>query len=455
MVLKAIIYEHGNFQGRSQELIPGSYNMASLGIPNDSLSSLKVETGLKVTLYEHEFTGRSKTFTEDTAWVGDDFNDITSSIKVEELVPPQPASKKFEVPGTSEAGVEFTNTRSTEVTYTFTSTGTWTPNINNPDLSGCTAAGVKGYPPEIQKGILDVVPGGLGQYMKYPNNTPFALLAVNKATGAVVAEVGKQTTIPVKPGETLIFVLNDMWGGYSDNSGTITVNWSGVSAVAKVMQFDGVNDLVELGSRPDFKVAKDLTVEAWIYVSEQKRWAGIVSKVFDTGSTESGYGILLDGSSGVYWGVKAQSSGIVYLSSGSNTVQLNKWHHIAGTYDGQNLVVWVDGVRKASQSVSPAGIGYEPENSLRIGAYKDNDESYYFKGKIAEVRLWNKVRTEQEIQADMSKRLTGKEANLVSYWPLNEVKQEGSTVQVLDLTNNLIGTVTEAKLVEDSTFPVR
>src|SRR5512136_717020 len=215
MVLKAIIYEHSNFQGRSQELIPGSYNMASLGIPNDSLSSLKVEKGLKVTLFEHEFTGRSKTFTEDTAWVGDDFNDITSSIKVEELAPPL-ASKQFQVPGTAEGGFEFTNTQPAEVTYTFTPTGTWTPNVNNPSLSGCTAAGVKGYPPEIQKGILDVVPGGLGQYMKYPNNTPFALLAINKATGAVVAEVSQATTIPMKPGETLVFVLNDMWGGYSD-----------------------------------------------------------------------------------------------------------------------------------------------------------------------------------------------------------------------------------------------
>lgn len=200
MVLKAIIYEHGNFQGRSQELIPGSYNMASLGIPNDTLSSLKVENGLKVTLYEHDgFGGRSKTFTADAAWVGDDFNDITSAIKVEELVPPPPRSQKFEVPGTSEAGIEFTNTQTTEASYIFTPSGTWTPNVNNPSLSGCTAAGVSGFPPEIQQGILDVVPGGLGQYMRYPNYTPFALLAINKATGAVVAEVLQATTIPLKP----------------------------------------------------------------------------------------------------------------------------------------------------------------------------------------------------------------------------------------------------------------
>jgi hypothetical protein len=86
MSLKATVYEHANFQGISKELLPGSYGIGGFGLPNDTLSSLKVDKGLKVTLYEHgDGTGRSKTFTSDAAWVGDDFNDITSNIKVELL----------------------------------------------------------------------------------------------------------------------------------------------------------------------------------------------------------------------------------------------------------------------------------------------------------------------------------------------------------------------------------
>jgi hypothetical protein len=86
MSLKVTVYEHANFQGISKELLPGSYGIGGFGLPNDTLSSLKVDKGLKVTLYEHgDGTGRSKTFTSDAAWVGDDFNDITSNIKVELL----------------------------------------------------------------------------------------------------------------------------------------------------------------------------------------------------------------------------------------------------------------------------------------------------------------------------------------------------------------------------------
>lgn len=81
---KVVIYADANYQGASNELGVGSYELSTLSIGNDMLSSLKVPLGMKVTLYEHaEFTGRTKTFSSDTAWVGDEFNDLTSSIKVE------------------------------------------------------------------------------------------------------------------------------------------------------------------------------------------------------------------------------------------------------------------------------------------------------------------------------------------------------------------------------------
>jgi hypothetical protein len=80
----ATIYEHADYQGRGQKLIVGQYNMSRLTIGNDQLSSLRVPKGLKVTAYEHaDFRGRSRSFTQDTPWVGDDFNDIVSAVAVQ------------------------------------------------------------------------------------------------------------------------------------------------------------------------------------------------------------------------------------------------------------------------------------------------------------------------------------------------------------------------------------
>lgn len=89
MSSKVVIYRHVNFEGASQELDKGSYNITDLAIGNDTLSSLRVPPGMKVTLYSSAgFQGSAKVFTQDSAWVGVDMNDRTSSLKVETILTP-------------------------------------------------------------------------------------------------------------------------------------------------------------------------------------------------------------------------------------------------------------------------------------------------------------------------------------------------------------------------------
>ena len=76
------IFTDPEFAGKSQVLAVGRYDVAQLGIADESLSSLRVPAGLVVTLHEHSgFRGRSVSFKADTSNVGD-FNDRTSSIVV-------------------------------------------------------------------------------------------------------------------------------------------------------------------------------------------------------------------------------------------------------------------------------------------------------------------------------------------------------------------------------------
>ena len=78
------IYVDANYQGKSQDLKAGNYNMNQLDIGNDQFSSIKVPKGFVVTLYgDANFTGKTMTVTQDTPYVGNEFNDMTSSIIVE------------------------------------------------------------------------------------------------------------------------------------------------------------------------------------------------------------------------------------------------------------------------------------------------------------------------------------------------------------------------------------
>ena len=89
---RVTIYEHPDYKGKSQDLTEGNYDRKNLTIGNaviggNSLSSLKIPEGMKVTLYDREgFQGQSKSFTEDVPNMTTyGFDNKTSSIKVEQI----------------------------------------------------------------------------------------------------------------------------------------------------------------------------------------------------------------------------------------------------------------------------------------------------------------------------------------------------------------------------------
>jgi len=93
----ATIYADPNFGGVSQCLRTGNYRMADLKIGNDALSSLKVRSGMKVAIYEHDqFNGASSTFTADASSLGT-FNDRTSSIVISTAAPSCSAVDTYKV----------------------------------------------------------------------------------------------------------------------------------------------------------------------------------------------------------------------------------------------------------------------------------------------------------------------------------------------------------------------
>ena len=88
-------YTDCNFQGQKSELKPGKYNINEMGIPNDSLSSVKVPKGIRVTLFEHgDFQGRKLVLEADEPCLlnrtveGLNFNDQASSIFIEQIGDP-------------------------------------------------------------------------------------------------------------------------------------------------------------------------------------------------------------------------------------------------------------------------------------------------------------------------------------------------------------------------------
>lgn len=81
---QVLIYKDELYAGPVQALYPGNYDLSSLTIGNDALSSLRIPSGWSVTLYQNSaYGGSSITLTSDTPMLSSvSFNDAASSIKV-------------------------------------------------------------------------------------------------------------------------------------------------------------------------------------------------------------------------------------------------------------------------------------------------------------------------------------------------------------------------------------
>jgi len=91
------------------------------------------------------------------------------------------------------------------------------------------------------------------------------------------------------------------------------------------------------------------------------------------------------------------------------------WSHIAGTYDGSRMRLYVNG-----ELVGETTARYTPSTNFVIGTDAFGFRRSYVRGSIDEARVWNRELTQEEIQSRMNDVLTGTEDGLVLYWPMDE-----------------------------------
>ncbi len=201
---------------------------------------------------------------------------------------------------------------------------------------------------------------------------------------------------------------------------------------SEALFFDGVDDLATLfNDQGDFNFGA-FTVEAWIIpeltTEAQTRLAGgetVRVGLIQQGGAISreafgpGWGLFHDGNPKL--GLTACSPACATADSFAIAEFSNsEWQHVAGTYDGRTLSVYLNG--NLIDSVPQSG-AIESADHILLGAWRDmsgTQTPMFYRGVMDEVRLWNVTRTPEEIQATMNRALSGNEPGLVGYWKFNE-----------------------------------
>ena len=100
--------------------------------------------------------------------------------------------------------------------------------------------------------------------------------------------------------------------------------------------------------------------------------------------------------------------------SDASTIKTNEWYHVAATYNGSKMQLFVNGELVGASTIQSGNVSFPSTGWLVMGAYKDNDESIVHKGQMDEVRLWQRQLSNSEI----FNMVFQPEQEAIAYFPL-------------------------------------
>lgn len=165
-----------------------------------------------------------------------------------------------------------------------------------------------------------------------------------------------------------------------------------------------------------------ISIEAWIKADSWgfNSWENVIVSKDGWASGDQGY-TLRAGANGTL-SFNISSSGSWVETTSAPTMQLNTWYHVAGTYDGTTLRVYINGEEVGS--TAHTGSIQNGSYDVTIGRISYTaGGGRYFDGMIDEVRIWNSAIPQSSIQSYMCQKVTSMHpeyANLSAYWNFDD-----------------------------------
>jgi glucose/arabinose dehydrogenase len=186
---------------------------------------------------------------------------------------------------------------------------------------------------------------------------------------------------------------NDQSGNGNTGSLTNGAARNGSGKYGSAIAFDGSDDVVVVPDANSLDLTSGMTLEAWVYpTTTLSDWKSILQKEADAYFLNGNTNTNKVGVGGTFAG------SCCTVLQGPNALPANQWTHVAGTYDGANLRLYVNATQVASQART--GSLQVTGTPLRIGGNTYSTE--FFPGRIDEVRVYNRALSQGEIQTDMN-----------------------------------------------------
>ena len=233
--------------------------------------------------------------------------------------------------------------------------------------------------------------------------------AGNTTTSGVVRVTVDNSAAPPPPPTGLVAAYNFNEGsgiGITDasdngNHGALSgPTWSAAGRYGGALSFDGIDDRVVVNDADSLDLTTRMTLEAWVRPTAAIGvWRTVVAK---NAGTTLAYTLYANRNTNVP-AVEFHNGTRLRAVNGTTQLPLDTWSHLAATYDGATLRLYVNGAQVGE--FATAGTMLTSTGALWIGG--NSVWSEWFAGLIDDVRIYNRVLTPAEIQTDSTTPVQG------------------------------------------------
>jgi len=183
------------------------------------------------------------------------------------------------------------------------------------------------------------------------------------------------------------------------NTGTLSnATWTTAGHSGNALSFNGTSSAVVVPDSSSLDLTTRMTMEAWVRPASTAGWRTVAMKEATGGIV---YALYASQSSGVPVGQVSLNG--ERSATGASALPLNAWNHVAVTWDGSTLLLYVNG--QPAGSTSAPGTLASSTGALRIGGNSIWGE--WFSGQLDDVRVYDRALTQGEVRTDMSTPVGG------------------------------------------------
>lgn len=177
--------------------------------------------------------------------------------------------------------------------------------------------------------------------------------------------------------------------------------------ILNTFQFNGSGYLT-IPNTINSEITNAITIETQAYIpasESSKIWTALVTQKIAASATIKFTIFLYEGKLRV--GYYNGANGGWHISNGDLTYTADEWFHVAGTFDGTTIKVYLNGVHQPALDTTPTA-GSFPVSGTEpwyVGSRWDmeSENAYKFGGQLSNTRIWKVARSETDINANKDK----------------------------------------------------